>query len=215
MLPSHLRRLLLLSLAALAVTWLAGCTSSREAEISALHHFHRGIEAYQREDFPGAIRHYQLALELDPGSADVRYNLGLCYYRSGNYDEAIESFESALELDPNRPEIHYNLALAHHRLYDLQSAHHHYNRYRDMAGLQPQPGTSGGGAREGVAGGGNGNLAGRQAPALRSGPRRAAALRSGPRSVNGRNPAVRPAGDNDPNPFRGNAEWWKEDLPQR
>ena len=183
MLPSHLRRLLLLSLAALAVTWLAGCTSSREAEISALHHFHRGIEAYQREDFPGAIRHYQLALELDPVSADARYNLGLFYYRAGNYD--------------------------------LQSAHHHYNRYRDMAGLQPQPGTSGGGAREGVAAGGNGNLAGRQAPALRSGPRRAAALRSGPRSVSGRNPAVRPAGDDGPNPFRGNAEWWKEDLPRQ
>ena len=105
---------------------------------------------------------------------------------------------------------------AHHRLYDLASAHHHYNRYRTMAGLRHLTGANGGGAQPaagpgGVAGGVNGNLTGPQA----ADPRRAAALQSGRRAVNGRNLAARAAGDDGPNPFGGNAEWWKEDLPQQ
>jgi DNA-binding transcriptional MerR regulator len=53
---------------------------------------------------------YREALELDPGLAAARTNLGSLAYRAGDADRAREAFEAALALDPDQPEARFNLA---------------------------------------------------------------------------------------------------------
>jgi tetratricopeptide (TPR) repeat protein len=53
---------------------------------------------------------YRAALELDPGLAAARTNLGGLAYRAGDTATARENFEAALALDPDQPEARFNLA---------------------------------------------------------------------------------------------------------
>jgi tetratricopeptide (TPR) repeat protein len=63
-------------------------------------------------DHAAAIRHYRLALELDPAFADARSNLGVAYARQGMLREAIAEFEKALDLQPGDDVVRRNLAMA-------------------------------------------------------------------------------------------------------
>ncbi|OGS27371.1 MAG: hypothetical protein A2297_05025 [Elusimicrobia bacterium RIFOXYB2_FULL_48_7] len=47
-----------------------------------------------------AIKEYNSALEVYPGSTDVRYNLGVAYYKKGDSKTALEVFESILKEEP-------------------------------------------------------------------------------------------------------------------
>jgi tetratricopeptide (TPR) repeat protein len=53
---------------------------------------------------------YRRALELEPGLAAARTNLGSLAYRAGNLEGARAAFEAALALDPDQPEARFNLA---------------------------------------------------------------------------------------------------------
>jgi len=53
---------------------------------------------------------YRRALELEPGLAAARTNLGSLAYRAGNIEGARAAFEAALALDPDQPEARFNLA---------------------------------------------------------------------------------------------------------
>jgi tetratricopeptide (TPR) repeat protein len=53
---------------------------------------------------------YRRALELEPGLAAARTNLGSLAYRAGNIEAARAAFEAALALDPDQPEARFNLA---------------------------------------------------------------------------------------------------------
>ena len=189
-------------LAAVITIIMGACAAQQEVAISALHHFHRGNEAFQLENYAGAIHHYLLALALDNTSADFHYNLGLAYYRIDEFESSVESFENALALDPRRPEVHYNLALAHHKRYDIDSANLHFNRYRAISRADPVQTKD--------------RIARRSVPPITAGSPQPAARPAQPmRRENV--PAAKPAGRNrptpSPNPFDGNSKWWMEDLP--
>jgi tetratricopeptide (TPR) repeat protein len=62
------------------------------------------------QDYPGAIAHYQKALELAPETPDVRYWLGYCHKRLGDYDSARPHLAAAMEADPDDPAPAYLLA---------------------------------------------------------------------------------------------------------
>ena len=64
------------------------------------HQWHRG---YFESSMDEAIAERRLALELDPLSAIVNFELGRAFYLSRRYDEALEQFNKALELEPNFP----------------------------------------------------------------------------------------------------------------
>jgi tetratricopeptide (TPR) repeat protein len=53
---------------------------------------------------------YRQALELEPGLAAARTNLGSLAYRAGDIAAARDAFEAALALDPDQPEARFNLA---------------------------------------------------------------------------------------------------------
>ncbi|MDH3423313.1 MAG: tetratricopeptide repeat protein, partial [Gemmatimonadota bacterium] len=72
----------------------------------------RGNEAYQDEDYAGAIEAYQAVLDAGFRSAGLEYNLGNAYFKSGRLGRAILHWERALEASPGDPDIQANLELA-------------------------------------------------------------------------------------------------------
>ncbi len=131
---------------------LAGCSAtsqSQETRLSALHYFNKGNAAFMAEDYGRAINHYRLALTFDESTADIHYNLGLAYYRAISYDQAIDALQKAVALDPNFPEAHHNLALAYNKIYDMEGANLHFNRYRALlAGTGVEAGGDIGGGKD-------------------------------------------------------------------
>lgn len=122
-------------LACAVVLALAGCSApsqDRETSLSALHYFNKGNAAFMAEDYGRAINHYRRALTFDENTADIHYNLGLAYYRAISYDQAIQALQKAVALDPGFPEAHHNLALAYDKIYDMEGANLHFNRYRAL-----------------------------------------------------------------------------------
>lgn len=60
----------------------------------------KGDIAFFMEDFEGARREYEWALEQEPASQWARYGLGKCLVKEGHYREASEIFAALLEEDP-------------------------------------------------------------------------------------------------------------------
>jgi tetratricopeptide (TPR) repeat protein len=52
------------------------------------------------------------AIELDPESATIRYNLGNGLVAGGRFEEAVEAYREAIRLDHDYPEAHCNLGHA-------------------------------------------------------------------------------------------------------
>jgi len=60
-----------------------------------------------------AEKEYREALRLDPGNADIHFNLAALLQDQIRYQEAEEEYRKAIELNPLHAEAHYNLASAH------------------------------------------------------------------------------------------------------
>jgi len=63
-----------------------------------------------------AMRHYQIALRLDPSNASVHSNIGYAYIESGDLQKAVEYLETAVRIEPFNALFRNNLAMAHFRL---------------------------------------------------------------------------------------------------
>lgn len=127
-----------LLVAALLVSLGACSPAQTEVENSVLHSFQRGNQAFAAEDYSRAIGHYQRAVALDNGVADLHYNLGLAYYQVGEYQAAVKAYLQAIALDGGFADAHHNLALAYDKLYEPNAAHLHYNTYRQLTtGMTP------------------------------------------------------------------------------
>lgn len=141
-------RITFLLVLALLFALLAGCSAEEEEPIvSALHFFQRGNQAYADENFRGAIFNYKKALNYDDGIAEFHYNLGLSFYQVGAFDEAVAAYHRAIQIAGDDPLVHMNLALTYDRLYNLQAAHTHFNKYRALmvaggAGTEEKEGAS-------------------------------------------------------------------------
>lgn len=70
-----------------------------------------GNHAARNRDWATALRFYQRAEELEPGSDDVQSNLGGVYLALGQLDEAEARFDRALALNPENPSALHNKAL--------------------------------------------------------------------------------------------------------
>ena len=67
-------------------------------EKEALYPYWLGRLDYDGRLYNSAIRHFQHAIELDPGMARAYDNLGLCYYYQNQNDQAVTSYEKAIAL---------------------------------------------------------------------------------------------------------------------
>jgi Flp pilus assembly protein TadD len=59
---------------------------------------------------------------LDPGNADIHYNLGNALVRNGQLDEAVGQFQAALKLKPDDADTHGNLGTVLYRTGYLDGA---------------------------------------------------------------------------------------------
>jgi len=74
----------------------------------------RGLSCYQKGDYNEAIKQFQEALKLNPGKAEIHYNLGLTYQAKGLLNEAVEEYRKALEINPEDAETHNNLGIVYY-----------------------------------------------------------------------------------------------------
>lgn len=67
--------------------------------------------------FDKAVDYYKRALEVEPGNADLRTDMGTCLRQMGRIDEALVQFRQSVAGDPKHWKGWFNLGIVH--LYDL------------------------------------------------------------------------------------------------
>ena len=77
---------------------LGAAISQQAADLESL--LASAQQAQAREDFDTAAGLYRKAVNVQPGVAELRANLGLMDYQTGNHEEAIASFQQAIRLNP-------------------------------------------------------------------------------------------------------------------
>jgi Ca-activated chloride channel homolog len=55
-----------------------------------------GVEAYRRQDYPGARQQFSDQLKLQPESPELQFNLGSAAYKAGDLDQALAAFSKAV-----------------------------------------------------------------------------------------------------------------------
>lgn len=71
----------------------------------------RGVEAYERHDFPNALREFSEQLKLQPESPELHFNRGSAAYKTGDLEQALSAFSKAVTSpDPGvRARAAYNM----------------------------------------------------------------------------------------------------------
>ena len=93
-----------------------------------LAHSNFGTALRDRGELEQAYAEFVRARELNPGSAETRYNLGIVLIDLKRYREATVEFEAALLLGPDSPKSHNNYAIALANLGRLEEAIDHFRR---------------------------------------------------------------------------------------
>ncbi len=81
-----------------------------------------GDEAWEREAYEEALKHYQRAAYWDPEDAYVQYSLGWAYYQLDGLSLSARHFARAVKLEPKIPGYRYDHARVLSDLGQLQSA---------------------------------------------------------------------------------------------
>jgi len=75
-------------------------------------------QAYKKGEFATAEKQYQQAVEKDPQTAQLQFNLGAAAYKSNDYDTALPSFQKALDTDEVgvQQQAYYDIGNTQYRL---------------------------------------------------------------------------------------------------
>jgi tetratricopeptide (TPR) repeat protein len=92
----------------------------------------RGISAWERDDFEGALETFLEVLEAFPEFADVQNKAGLCLAMLGRTEEALDRFEQAVETNPGYAEAHLNLGIVLNDLGRHDEAHEAFRTAGDL-----------------------------------------------------------------------------------
>ena len=65
--------------------------------------------AYDKANYPDAIKAYQKILDKGLESGELRYNLGNCFYRTNQIGLSILNYEKALKMMPGSEDVIFNL----------------------------------------------------------------------------------------------------------
>jgi hypothetical protein len=87
-------------------------TSTGELRIppDARKAFHKGMEAWERNDFPKAAEYFEKATSLYPEYDTALNNLGVMYYQMGQTEKARAAFERSVALNDKNADADRNLA---------------------------------------------------------------------------------------------------------
>ncbi|MFS0647104.1 tetratricopeptide repeat protein [Siminovitchia sp. 179-K 8D1 HS] len=96
------------------------------------YYFHKGLEAYDRFDFPKAKKYLKRALELEPMEPMIACQLALVYTETGEYARSNELLLTILnDMDERMTECHYFLANNYAHLGVYSEAYRHVRLYLD------------------------------------------------------------------------------------
>ncbi|KPQ01402.1 tetratricopeptide repeat protein [Marinobacter sp. HL-58] len=124
------------------VALIAGCASKPEPEpepvvdqsAEAGKLARQAWEAQQQGNTDQALDHYREAFRLAPDNAMTANNMALLLQDQGRFRDAVALLREGLEHSPDTADLHYNLAvISELYLLDLDTALHHYRRYRELA----------------------------------------------------------------------------------
>ena len=91
--------------------------------------YHEEITKLQTEGkYQEAIDLIKGTIELDPASADLRVELGICYFYLGNLEDSSKSYKEALTIDHNNVQAFLNLGINYyHQGENLKALEHLQN----------------------------------------------------------------------------------------
>lgn len=100
-----MRRMMVMTFMFMLVITAGDAAASKSGDIRA------GQQSYTQGDYDAAITHYERALQKDPESDVINYDLGTAYYKTENYPQAINHLQKSLLTDNPalRERAHYNL----------------------------------------------------------------------------------------------------------
>ncbi|MFP4056062.1 MAG: tetratricopeptide repeat protein [Candidatus Brocadiia bacterium] len=90
--------------------------SQRPVPAEAYARFCRGVALHLQGEHQKALETLQQALELDPRSSTILYQMALCHYRLANNEKAVDYLKRSLELHPGYGPAHKLLAFAYRAL---------------------------------------------------------------------------------------------------
>jgi len=93
-------------LARIFLTALGGEDSKDSSVLNML-----GVIAYEENDFPGAVRLWKEAINLNSGDISARMNLGLVYLKNRLFQKASSQFERVLKIAPAHQDARLHLAI--------------------------------------------------------------------------------------------------------
>jgi len=108
-----LRRAQWLLAALLAALLAGGCASSIRAAQLAAEYYNLGNGYYELGEYPKAVACLRRAVELDPDSAPIRFNLALALVKGNQAAAARLLLEELREVDPDNLELLEALAFVH------------------------------------------------------------------------------------------------------
>nr|MDQ3101625.1 tetratricopeptide repeat protein [Bacteroidota bacterium] len=76
----------------------------------AEQHLQSGIAKHDQQDFKGAIKDYDKAINEDRNNKDAYFNRGTCKLALADHKSALNDFNKTLELDPNFAKGYYSRA---------------------------------------------------------------------------------------------------------
>lgn len=97
--------------------------------------FENGEEKYKERDFDGAIMDFTLALERDPGNAEILYQRAMCYYHLKKKSLALLDMDSAVEMQPNYSFRYASRAFMRDAFGDVMGA---IQDYKEAIALDPE-----------------------------------------------------------------------------
>jgi antitoxin component YwqK of YwqJK toxin-antitoxin module len=81
-----------------------------------------GIAMSREENYQGAIKAYDKAIELNPNYSDLYFHRGTAYLYDFKFDEAIKDYDKAIELEPLYMIALSNRAFARLRKYEFKNS---------------------------------------------------------------------------------------------
>ncbi len=108
-------------------------------EDQSLSKLSQGIDLAIHGDYPGAIRAYDQALQLDAHNSEIYYNRGVAYYSVGNPQQALKDFNQVIQLDPDFAEAYGNRGAIRLAQGDYQGALSDFRLAADLFSQQGEP----------------------------------------------------------------------------
>lgn len=78
-----------------------------------------GIKMFREENYQGAIKSYNKAIEINPNYSDAYFHRGTAYLYDFKFDEAVKDYDKAIELEPLYMEALSNRAFARIRKFEF------------------------------------------------------------------------------------------------